>query len=76
MSNLSLPLPGMDIGSSGNMHEQTFNEHLAEALRARRKPWRDVENSIVAERTNVFAVPADARPITGRDVCRSLEDWP
>ena len=52
----------MEAGHTGRMHEQTFNEHLAEALRARRRSWRDDEDSIVGERTNVFDDATALRP--------------
>lgn len=41
-------------GSSGQMHEQTFNEILAVALRWRRKAWRDDPNSVTAERLGLL----------------------
>ncbi len=46
--------PNMDLGPAGLMHEQTFNEALADALRARRKVWREDKNSVLAERYDVL----------------------
>ena len=37
------------------MHEQTFNEVLAVALRQRRRLWRGDPNSVLAERRRVLA---------------------
>ena len=44
------------------MHEQTFNEALAAALRARRKVWRDDERFVIAERQQVFDDDPRLRP--------------
>ena len=44
----------MDLGPAGRMHEQTFNEALADALRARRKAWREDKDSVLAERYGVL----------------------
>ena len=44
------------------MHEQTFNEALAAALRARRKVWRDDERYVIAERQQVFDDDPRLRP--------------
>ncbi|MCY4414829.1 MAG: hypothetical protein OXE87_00735 [Chloroflexi bacterium] len=44
------------------MHEQTFNEALADAIRARRKAWRDDERSVIAERQQVFDDATRERP--------------
>lgn len=52
----------MNTGPSGLMHEQTFNELLAEALRTRRRSWRDNESSVIAERHNVFTNDPGLRP--------------
>ena len=63
--------PDMDTGQSGLMHEQTFNEALADALRSRRKSWRDDESLIVAERQQVFDDDRRARP----DILVKSEDF-
>ena len=52
----------MEAGPPGLMHEQTFNEALADALRNRRKAWRDNESAIVSERQRVFDDDIAARP--------------
>ena len=44
------------------MQEQTFNEALADALRARRKVWRDDERYVIAERQQVFSDAGRERP--------------
>ena len=44
------------------MHEQTFNEALAAALRARRKVWRDDERFVIAERQQVLEDAGRERP--------------
>ena len=44
------------------MHEQTFNEALVTALRARRKVWRDDERFVIAERQQVFDSDPRLRP--------------
>lgn len=40
--------------AAGQMHEQTFNIALAQALRARRKAWRDSDQAILCERSRVL----------------------
>ena len=47
---------------AGLMHEQTFNEALAEALRQRRQSWRHDPNSVLAERLRTLADAARERP--------------
>ena len=54
--------PDMDTGTAGLMHEQTFNEALAVALRNRRKAWRDDETLVISERQQVFDDARRARP--------------
>ncbi len=55
-------LPDMPSGPAGLMHEQTFNEALADALRARRRAWRDDARYIIAERQQVFDDAGRERP--------------
>ena len=55
-------LPDMNTGAAGLMHEQTFNEGLAVALRSRRKAWRDDEALVISERQQVFDDDRRARP--------------
>ena len=52
----------MDAGMPGLMHEHTFNDALADALRNRRKSWRDDESAIISERQRVFDDDIAARP--------------
>ena len=52
----------MEPAATGQMHEQTFNGFLADALRARRKAWRDDENAIIAERTRLLSDAQSDRP--------------
>ena len=40
--------------AAGQMHEQTFNIALAQALRARRQAWRDSDAAILCERSRVL----------------------
>lgn len=40
--------------AAGQMHEQTFNIALAQALRARRQAWRDSDAAILCERNRVL----------------------
>ena len=47
---------------AGLMHEQTFNEALAEALRQRRQLWRSDPNSVLAERLRTLADATRERP--------------
>ncbi len=55
-------LPGLSAAPAGAMHEQTFNEALADALRQRRQLWRGDPNSVVAERLRMLADAALERP--------------
>ena len=55
-------LPGLPAAPAGAMHEQTFNEALADALRQRRQLWRGDPNSVVAERLRMLADAALERP--------------
>ena len=48
--------------TAGLMHEQTFNEALAQALRQRRQLWRTDPNSVLAERLRTLADAARERP--------------
>ena len=52
----------MPSGPAGLMHEQTFNEALANALRTRRRAWREDERFIIAERQQVFDDARRERP--------------
>ena len=64
-------LPDMEPGPAGLMHEQTFNEALAEALRSRRRVWGEDDGSIIAERYDVFDDAVKLRPdilVKPRDV--------
>ena len=54
--------PDTPSGPAGLMHEQTFNEALADALRARRRAWRDDVRYIIAERQQVFDDAGRERP--------------
>ena len=54
--------PEMEPPVVGRMHEQTFNVALAEALRTRRKAWRENESAIIYERTAVFSDAQYDRP--------------
>lgn len=54
--------PDMPSSPAGLMHEQTFNEALADALRARRRAWRDDVRYIIAERQQVFDDASRERP--------------
>ena len=54
--------PDMPSGPAGLMHEQTFNEALADALRTRRRAWRDDARYIIAERQQVFDDASRERP--------------
>ena len=47
---------------AGLMHEQTFNEALADALRQRRKLWREDERCVIAERQQVLVDASRERP--------------
>ena len=47
---------------AGLMHEQTFNEALAQALRQRRQLWRTDPNSVLAERLRTLADATRERP--------------
>ena len=49
-------------GPAGLMNEQTFNEALADALRQRRKLWRDDERRVIAERQQVLVDASRERP--------------
>ena len=55
-------LPTTSSSPAGLMHEQTFNEALAAALRARRKAWRDDQRFVIAERQQVFDDAGRERP--------------
>ena len=48
--------------TAGLMHEQTFNEALAQALRQRRQLWRTDPNSVLAERLRTLADATRERP--------------
>ena len=64
-------LPDMEPGPAGLMHEQTFNEALANALRSRRRVWHEDDGSIIAERYDVFDDAVKLRPdilVKPRDV--------
>ena len=52
----------METRLIGEMREDTFNTYLAPALRARRKAWRDDENSILAEQLKTFDDAKRERP--------------
>ena len=54
--------PNMPTGPLGQMHEQTFNTALSDAIRARRKAWLDDEQSVIAERQQVFDDAGKERP--------------
>ena len=45
---------GMEPAAGGQMHEQTFNIALAQALRTRRKAWRESDQAILCERNRVL----------------------
>ena len=45
---------GMEPAAGGQMHEQTFNIALAQALRTRRKAWRESDKAILCERNRVL----------------------
>lgn len=47
-------LSGMEPAAGGQMHEQTFNIALAQALRTRRKAWRESDRAILCERNRVL----------------------
>ncbi len=49
-------------GTPGSMHEQTFNEILAEVLREKRVAWRYAEGAVVAERTQMLPEAPQDRP--------------
>ena len=53
---------GAPASLAGAMHEQTFNEALAEALRQRRRLWRSDPNYILAERLRMLADATRERP--------------
>lgn len=55
-------LPGLPASPAGAMHEQTFNEALAEALRQRRLLWRGDPNSVLGERLRLLADAGRERP--------------
>ena len=55
-------LPTMPAAPAGAMHEQTFNEALAEALRQRRQLWRADPNSVLGERLRMLADAEGERP--------------
>ena len=55
-------LPGLPASPAGAMHEQTFNEALAEALRQRRLLWRGDPNSVLGERLRMLADAERERP--------------
>ena len=46
----------------GRMHEQTFNEALADALRNCRRAWRENRDYIIAERQGVLVNAQRERP--------------
>ena len=54
--------PDTPSGPAGLMHEQTFNEALADALRQRRKLWRDDERYVIAERQQALVDASRERP--------------
>ena len=54
--------PDIPSRPAGAMNEQTFNEALADALRARRRAWRDDVRYIIAERQQVFDDAGRERP--------------
>ena len=62
----------MPSGPAGLMHEQTFNEALADALRARRRAWRHDARYIIAERQQVFDDAGRERPDDTRYASRYL----
>ena len=47
---------------AGAMHEQTFNEALADALRQRRQLWRSDPNYVLGERLRMLADAERERP--------------
>ena len=58
---MQFDLAGLPASSpAGAMHEQTFNEALAEALRRRRLVWRRSERFVAAERLRLFSDAAAA----------------
>ncbi len=54
--------PDISAGPVGLMHEQTFNEALAEALRQRRKTWREDARYVIAERQQALSDAGRERP--------------
>lgn len=50
------------MATIGRMHEQTFNEALADALRRYRRPWRENESYIISERQGVLVNAKSERP--------------
>ena len=50
---------GMEPAAAGQLHEQTFNIALAQALRTRRQAWRTSDQAILYERTGVLTATAD-----------------
>ena len=44
------------------MHEQTFNDALADALRRRRAAWRHAEGAVVSERLQMLPEAPQDRP--------------
>ena len=52
----------MTTSTIGRMHEQTFNEILADALRNLRRPWRENQEFIVSERQGVVVNAKAERP--------------
>ena len=64
---------GAPADPAGLMHEQTFNEALAQALRQRRQLWRTDPNSVLAERLRTLA---DAHPGTPRHPGRPARHLP
>ena len=55
-------LPGLPAAAAGAMHEQTFNEALAAALRQRRLLWRGDPGSVLGERLRMLADAERERP--------------
>ena len=52
----------MTTPTIGRMHEQTFNEELADALRNCRRSWRENRDYIIAERQGVLVNAERERP--------------
>lgn len=53
---------GAISGQHGLMHEESFNNALARALRQRRKAWRSNEYAVQCERLRTFIADPRARP--------------